>query len=368
MSAPLPDASPPQIDALTGLRGIAAWMVVFYHARLSLADWAPPLAIDLAAHGYLAVDLFFLLSGFVMWLNYAPRFAADGWRAAPRFWWKRFARIWPLHAAILLALVCFALIVLATGRDGSNYPFTELPLHLLLVQNWGLTPDLSWNHPAWSISTEAAAYLLFPFAVMAMRGKPLHPFVAIGVLLTLAATLHLAFASADAHDLGDRIAQLGLLRCVLEFGMGMMLAQLWQQGRDRSWGALVAAFTSAALLAAWIALTLPQVLAVPLVFSAALLMIALDRGVLSRFFASRPLVALGDWSYATYLAHFPLFILAKLLLAGEDLQVDTAGFAGYCLVLLALSAALYRWLEKPAQHYLNRASPRLAQRSAEPAK
>ncbi|MGB3797149.1 MAG: hypothetical protein WA957_12685, partial [Alteraurantiacibacter sp.] len=56
---PSPRKRMPHLAALTGLRGIAAWFVVFYHARLSLTDWMPAAGIAIAGKGYLAVDLFF---------------------------------------------------------------------------------------------------------------------------------------------------------------------------------------------------------------------------------------------------------------------------------------------------------------------
>src|SRR3569623_689059 len=107
-----------------------------------------------------------MLSGVVRWLNYGARIAQGGLSEAPRFWWKRFARVWPLHAAVLAGLALFALVLLVTGRDASHYPFAQLPLHLLLVQNWGFTHALTWNDPAWSVSTALGAYIVFPFDVL----------------------------------------------------------------------------------------------------------------------------------------------------------------------------------------------------------
>lgn len=354
MSAPAPV---PQLHALTGLRGIAAWLVVFYHARLTLVGWVPAPVIGWAGQGYLAVDLFFMLSGFVLWLNYGARLRASGLAGAPQFWWRRFARIWPLHGAIMAALVAFAMLLLATGRDTTNYPLAELPLHLLLVQNWGLTGDLSWNHPAWSISAEVGAYLLFPFAVLAVPWErlPALALVALGGALVLG--LHLVFALAGEPSLGGQIARLGLLRCLFEFAIGMVLANLWQAWKTHRGTSVACVIVGAALLAAGVELGAPQTLSVPTVFAVLLLALALDHGPLARLLASGPLRWLGDVSYATYLVHFPLFIVAKMVLVGDDLRLGPSGFAAYLAVLLALSGALYRWLEKPTQRALNRAWP-----------
>lgn len=351
-----------QLHALTGLRGLAAWWVVLYHLRLSLADLLPPGAIAVLGTGYLAVDLFFLLSGFVMWLNYGHRIAAGGKREIARFWWRRFARVWPLHAAILALLLPFALLLRITGRDGSGYPLAELPLHLLLIQNWGLTTDLSWNHPAWSISTEAAVYLLFPVMVLGLARKRLAPAACLALLAVLATALHGLFAVTGQGSLGDAIPQLGLWRCLVQFAMGAVLCQLWEHWRGRS-GKAAGALAAAALFLAGRWLGMPETASLPLAFAGLLLALALDEGPLARFLARRGPRWLGDVSYATYLAHVPLLVLLKLLFVGEDLQLSWMDLALYVLALLALSAALHRWLEKPAQSWLQQHPPLFGFRS-----
>ncbi len=347
----------PHLLALTGIRGLAAWWVVFYHARLSLAEWMPDWGMAVAAKGYLAVDLFFMLSGFVMWLNYGERLRAEGAAGAPAFWWRRLARIWPLHLAVLGGMILFALVLLATGRDMSNYPLAELPLHVLLLQNWGLTSELTWNHPAWSISTELGAYLLFPLAVVAVRWEAWRPWALLAGVGLLALALHGVFVLAGASELGDQITRLGLIRCVLQFGIGMLLANLWLAWKEKGGMALACAISSAISLAALLVWGTPETLVVPLAFATLLLALALDSGPVARLLSTRPLVWLGDASYATYLVHFPLLVLLKLVAVDDSLQITPLAFATYLLVLLALSGGLYRWLEKPAQKWLNARDP-----------
>ena len=353
--------STPHLAALTGLRGIAAWFVVFYHARLSLTEWMPQFAIAIAAKGYLAVDLFFMLSGFVMWLNYGPRLRAQGLAGAPAFWWRRLARIWPLHAAVLGALVVFALVLLVTGRDMANYPLAQLPLHVLLVQNWGLTPDLTWNHPAWSISAELGAYLLFPLAVAAVRWEAMRPLAllaGVGLAIAIAARRLCAGRCRDAGRT-DTTAGAGALhhRVRHRHDVGQPVAGVaWTAGdgsrRDDDRRAGICCHVAGRSVA--------ETLALPLAFAALLLALALDNGPASRLLSARPLVWLGDVSYATYLVHFPLLILLKLAVVGDDLQIAPGFFAAYLLVLLALSGALYRWWEQPAQSWLNSRMPKPA--------
>lgn len=348
----------PRLDALTGLRGLAAWLVVLFHARLLLTGWLPAPVVDLVAHGYLAVDLFFILSGFVMWLNYGPRLRAEGLRGAPAFWWRRVARIWPLHIAILAAMIGFALLLLATGRDMAGYPLAELPLHIMLVQNWGLTEALTWNHPAWSISTEMGAYLLFPFLVLAARWENLRAALLVLVIVACAAVLHLIFRAAGEASLGGQIPRLGLLRCLMEFAIGVMLANIWHLWRGKAAAPVLLVIAGGALLGLTKAALLPSTFALPLAFGALVLALALDSGPAARVLGAPMLRWLGDVSYATYLAHFPLLIVWKLVFLETDLALSQLSFAAYCGVLLALSAGLFVWLEKPAQRRLNRALPR----------
>ena len=68
----------PELNPLTSVRGLFAWMVVLYHLRLACAGWLEPGVVAVLAKGYLAVDFFFLLSGFVIWLNYGERLGRRG--------------------------------------------------------------------------------------------------------------------------------------------------------------------------------------------------------------------------------------------------------------------------------------------------
>ena len=357
----------PQLDALTGIRGIAAWFVVLFHVRFSLATLVPPGTVAMLGKGYLAVDLFFMLSGFVMWLNYGARLRQGGMGEVRAFWWRRFARIWPLHAAILTCLVPFALVLLATGRNGGNYPFPELPLHYLLVQNWGFTQHLSWNHPAWSISTEMAAYILFPVLALGLPWERLRPPLLIGGAAALCLALHLLFALNGETGLGVRVEIFGLPRCLIEFSLGMVLCRFWQQCEGRRVAAWLAGAMGAGAIALGLYAALPETAFLPAAFALLLLALALGQGPVSALLGSRPLRWLGDISYSTYLVHFPLFVLFKLLFVGPSLQLGWAGLAAFLALVLAASALLYRLLEKPAQRWLNRHPPRVARVHQQPA-
>jgi len=348
----------PRIEALTGLRGIAAWLVALYHVRLTLGGWLPESAIAALAKGYLAVDLFFLLSGFVLWLTYAERFQRDGSRFYVRFLWRRLARVWPLHLLILGAFVGYALLLTIVGRpDQVNHPFYRLPLHILLVQNWGFTEQLRWNHPAWSISAEFAAYLLFPWIVIGLRLHRWRSAALVAGFGGLGLALHLIYASAGHQRIGDVITELGLVRCLIEFSMGMILSVLWQRGHGRSKPLMAAGGYLGVMLIAT-AFGLVETLAAPALLGLLLLCVALSPDRWTGWLARGPIHYLGTISYATYLAHYLLFILFKHAFVGPDLAVGPIGLAAFLGLLLLVSAALYHGWERPTQAWLNARAPR----------
>src|SRR5580698_4630391 len=107
-----------EIKALTSLRGIAAMMVVMQHFSATAQEHSQSVIPSLVPHGYIAVDLFFVLSGFIMAYTYLDDFRSRGWQAFPTFIMKRVARIVPLNTfAVLLVLILGAVSSILIGRD-----------------------------------------------------------------------------------------------------------------------------------------------------------------------------------------------------------------------------------------------------------
>lgn len=346
------------LPTLTGVRGIAALAVLFYHIRGAMAGFAPDWIIAVLARGYLAVDLFFVLSGFVLWWNYRDQFRDQGARAAPHFILRRFARIVPLHIAILTAIALFAAILLASGREpGPKYPFVALPAHFLLVQSWGFTDSATWNIPAWSISAEWAAYLLLAAAGGWLVRLRVGPWSFPVLVVAIAAGLGGWYAARGFADIGANIPATALIRCLAGFGLGIILCQWWSAERERRRGNLVI-FGTAAGLAAAAALLLAtgwsQPAAIP-VAMVAVVILALQAST-----AARPLLSgttaqwLGDVSYAVYLSHYFLWILFKLFFVDDPANVHPAGIAAFVLLTLAISHLLYRYLEVPGRRIVQR--------------
>lgn len=343
----------PELRALTSVRGIAAWLVVLFHIRGSIAG-LPPVVAGVIAKGYLAVDFFFLLSGFVIWLSWGEKLRSGGLGAVPGFLHKRIARIWPLHLFMLGCTVMLVVALLATGRhDGAEYPFDLLPLHVLLMQNWGFTQRLAWNDPSWSISAEMGAYLLFPLLTMAIDWRRIPTAAILSAILALVLILNAVFAASGGGSLGADIARLGLIRCVIEFAIGTAVCAVFLRWRDRpSRPAIVASMIGVGLGAFWHA-GLPEPLAVPLLFATVLFVLALTSGMRGNPLEGRVLHYLGEISYATYLGHFVLFVVFKLLLVRDVNDVPAALIALYLGIVLIASILLYHMVERPAQRYVN---------------
>lgn len=344
------------LPALTGIRGLAAWFVVLYHIRVGAVPYLPAEASFVLSKGYLAVDLFFMLSGFVLWLNYSTRLRRDGFGAVPKYLARRVARIWPLHLFILALTVVYASLVAATGElNAVHYTWEELPLHLLLVHNWGFTGGLTWNDPSWSISGEVAAYLLLPLIVLAVDWRRISPALAIAALLLLALLLSAVMGWNGAMILDRDIPRFGLLRAVTEFTMGTIICALWQRWRfgSRPAAILAGALVAAALLLGFAA-GAPETLVVPLFLAALLLALALTADRSGNPLAARPIHYLGEISYSTYLVHFLLYIVFKILFVDDPANVSPVLTGFFLLLTFLASVALYHGVERPAQRALNR--------------
>jgi hypothetical protein len=152
------------IPALTGIRAVAALLVLSLHCDQSLpiglSAILPPVA-----RGYLGVDLFFILSGFIITHVYVKSLARPKIGAVCVFLWHRFVRLYPIHLAALAGLAAIVGAATSFGVRLNNpqaWSPVEMGWQLTLLHAWGVTNVVGWNTPSWSISAEWFAYLLFP--------------------------------------------------------------------------------------------------------------------------------------------------------------------------------------------------------------
>ena len=357
-----------EIRSLTGLRGIAAVLVMLYHLAPS-APGAP--AGRLLAHGYLWVDLFFILSGFV--LAYAQAGSLRE-RCTPQryatFLLSRIARIYPLYALVTLGS---AALLLARPVHPGEPLLGQLVLNLLMVQSWGVAASL--EGAAWSVSTEWCAYLLFPLllglTVLSSRRDAwltgLLAAVTLAILARSAGPFGFAGqARSGPLDLYSAASPAPLLRCLAEFSLGLLAfrcAAWLALTRAVGWSGSGALVVAALLLAA---LCRPGLdLAVVALFVLLIIALAQRRGALSEALGSIVPVRLGRWSYSIYLLHGKFGHLAgtlRGLLArrAPSLPASLASLAAASAVALAVigcSALCHAAVEQPLRRLVLRSQP-----------
>jgi len=351
-----------EIRSLTGLRGVAALTVFFAHTLETLREQGfalyPPVIVErLFLSGGRQVDIFFVLSGFILAATYKSWFDS---RIEPAAYWKflqrRFARIYPLHAAILIgtiALVAGAKLTQAPTRFGlDRFEFSTLPQHFLLIHAWNLfgEGEGQWNPPSWSISVEALAYLLFPLMLISSRGWREHrPWLLLGLTVLVGAAIN-----SQMHWGIYGIAALG--RGLTEFALGCAVANL-VDSRTAHWlqtttGSLLAA----AVVIIGFALTPDTSFAIGLV-TAPLLLSLLAANPVSRAIGSPVVYFLGEISYSVYLGHFILSSMFYRLISVAWMKLNwwhaVIGIVGITVFVLAISTLTYYTIERPARDYLS---------------
>ncbi|MBW8724665.1 MAG: acyltransferase [Inquilinus limosus] len=363
MAEASPRSQQQYFPALTALRGIAALCVVVFHysvgsfPNLHLTD-----TTFFVGKSYLFVDLFFALSGFILMHVYGRSFA-DGPSKATLgpFLQARLARLYPLHLVLLGGFVLLELVKLAVGQGafGGSHTLATLPGSLLLLNAAGLYDTITWNGPSWSISAEWIVGLAFPLLVpVVARLRP------SGLLLLYVATLA-GFALLSAgpqHDL-DLTSDWGVPRCFLGFTGGMALYRVWRDGAPRWMATDAAALAAAAGIVLAMHLNMRGVFIMPL-FGLLILCLAQNTARVGRALGTRPMIFLGEISYAVYLAQILLLDSVHLgwrLATGHE--IEDAGFSALQSVgmialmiaaLLPLSILLHRRVEVPARGWLRR--------------
>lgn len=353
-------STPRRFEALDSLRGICAILVVMFHMPVAShwRDWG------LVQHGYLFVDYFFVLSGFVIAHAYAGRLKSP--RDAGRFMVRRLGRVWPLHVLMLLAFVGLELARLWFHIDGA-VPFERdrsveaIVANLLLVQAWHVLPSLTWNGPSWTLSAEVACYLIFAGLVLLAPRR----FRWIGaVLAVIGGIIVLTCARRWMNTTYD----FAVPRAVYGFFLGCLLQGVWTRiPRLKGLAATVLEITAVVALCVFIGwATGPFTVAVTLIFLAVVWVFAGEEGAVSRMLDHPTPVTLGRWSFAIYMVH--MFVLTVLMIVARKIEWVPGGrridFGSVWIndlfalalfgVILLLAIAAHHGVERPAQRLIDR--------------
>src|SRR5258708_795276 len=313
MRAKYPSSAAQYVPALTGIRALAALLVLGMHTEQNVPAGLDSL-LPFFARGYLGVDFFFVLSGFIITHVYFASLASPSRSAVQIFLWHRLIRLYPVHITVLAGLLAIVSLAHGAGFTFNNpqeWQWNELLWQLTLLHAWGVTAIPGWNVPSWSISAEWFAYLLFPLlapALMRIRGRGIALLVAVAALAATA----LLFATANWR-LNTWVGAPALTRVFGEFLCGAALCRAialshklpLPRGDILATGAFVAFLIGASAglqdfaLVALLALTI--------------LGTALSSGHARRILGSRALVWLGEISYSVYMVHFPVLIIIRRL-------------------------------------------------------
>jgi peptidoglycan/LPS O-acetylase OafA/YrhL len=366
-----------EIKALTGLRIIAAVWVVLFHFRPMLSDASPGFRDALAPVlncGAQGVDLFFILSGFVLTWNYLDRMGQSfSIRGTLHFLWLRLARVWPvylvtLHLAALLVILSLHVghVPLPEVRDLTAISYVR---QILLVQLWfqPFFDGSSWDGPAWSISAEWLAYLLFgPLVLMVLRMERATRARGL-ILLAVAASLPpvvLLLASGQFYTPWS-----WLPRIVTQFTAGALACAAVRRLRPTERTRRVAGYLSLLLIAGLVGILyvldahpisgvvdsggVVDVLFVPLVIT-----LAIGVGSLPRVLSTRVLVYGGEISFCLYMVHELVHTAWGWAVLQFELTPQDNPWKWNVIALLAIAAGisvlLYHFVEEPARRWMRR--------------
>lgn len=351
-----------EIKALTGLRFIAACWVLTAHFQPVLqtlwpsADMFQPLARD----GNMGVDLFFILSGFILIYNYRQSFRTINSERYLQFLGLRLARIYPVHLFTLGLFVAFVALDRLGGAPSHHeegvFTLAGFVKHMFLVQSWGLGDSATWNQPAWSLSAEWFAYLFFPFLAWGLLR-----FGSVR-LLTGAVIIGAPLGFLLLNSLETLPPFLPLLRISVTFTLGCLLgiAYLEDVGAGRRGWSAIATASVVGIVAA--SLLLPDTCCaeygtvIPLM---AVLIFSLARstGPPASWLSSQTAMFWGGASYALYMTHWFVLAAGRTLLPpgafdASPLAVRTLVVFSYLAALFGMAASTFMFIERPARRRL----------------
>ena len=302
--------------ALDGLRGVAILAVVAFHGE-----------VPLARGGFLGVDAFFVLSGFLITSLLYEEWRRTGTIRLRAFYARRAFRLLPALFVLLVALFAYAMNI--PWLDQRRRLLAEIVFTLLYVANWAqaleLVPSLDFLSHAWSLAIEEQFYLVWPLGLLLVLRARLRPRHAIA-LLTLAILASALLRARLWHGVGsfprvffgsDTRADAPLIGCLLALALAWWGLPVSRVGRllARATAAVASVgLLALAMRASWLAsymydggFTLVAVAVAAVILGA----LSAPHGIVGRVLATSVLVGLGRISYGVYLWHWPVFLALR---------------------------------------------------------
>ena len=365
------------IPSLTALRGIAALLVMAMHFDSMVVHLQFSPSSRFLGNAYLMVDLFFIMSGFILMHVYSGSFSQSlGWTDYVSFLRARLARIYPLHVVMLAIIVIVYYSHVNPYMSGTLASLIHNPsaliTHLFLCQSFGVHNIFTWNPPSWSISAEWFSYLLFPLLFIFVKKQGTRGWMMLG-LMSLVLYLSVVYWVPRSHvpwnlpneqDVNVTF-EFGYLRGLAGFICGMMCYPLFKHKTVHSFlkadvlGGVCLVVAAYLLNGAW-----HDLLYIPL-FMLLVLTVAANQGLLRKLWLLPALQFIGTISYSIYLTHYMLILcvgIPLLDLTGHPYtgpgSVSLPLYASipyvmvFTLVVILFSWFTYTYVEKPLRNLL----------------
>ncbi len=352
------------LQAIEGLRAIGAFSVAISHS------WDSPIRASAWFNGsFLVVDMFFVLSGYLVTMVHAER--ATSWRHGGGMIANRLGRLYPTHILLLGILLLLlnlkrglSLLLGALGVDAGMTPISEQPeifdlgyflLTITLLHGVGIDDSDLFNFASWSISAEFWAFVTLTCCFVLTRDRRRR--IALGcavVALCIGFYLSRWWQPATHQFDSSMLLDRNLARSVMAYFVGMLAfevrRQYLQQLGDRAIQVLQAIALVAIVLVIcnqpW--LFMSQVWSLP-IWAALIISLSYDRGWAVKLLGCAPMVWLGERSYGMYMVHSVVIIMIKhrVLMIGIP-WVRTTMLLPYLIAVVVLGHLIHRYVEMPA--------------------
>lgn len=352
---------------LDGMRGIGACVIAFFFHYIHFLSDSNGLLVysnhplyflfpNLVEYGWLAVELFLLLSGMTFATFYETRIH-DKIVTGKQFFIARFSRIYPVYCSILLATVVIQLVyqgLVFENFHTQNNTLFNLFLSLLLMQSWGISDGGAFNQPTWTLSVEVLCYVIFYLVCRKIR-KPIYSYIVLflltivlfrnGFIIDLVArglaVFFLGAISAHALPKLSKICQNKNIRIIVNilFVLSIIIGYLFWNRKNDLFGQSILEIGIAVSVFCFI----------PAIY------LIINIPVLNKLFQLKPLEWLGKVSFSIYIIHFPVQTLLDLLnrqfLIGFDYK-SVSFWLGYVLVSISVAIVVHYYIELPAKAWL----------------
>lgn len=352
-----------QINQITFTRFIAALSVVFFHyGSHTLPNSLPWLKESITA-GPIAVNYFYVLSGFIMAIAYY-QVKPDSALSKKRYWVARFARIYPVY------LIALLLMAVASFSDLMLKPLA-LPLHLTMLQSWFTSYPMTLNNPGWSLSVEAFFYLCFPFLLILINRTGLKFLIPLTLICWLITQYILLtginspeyIANSALHD----FVYYNPLMHINAFLMGLICGVIFKKNAGKiaparpiwlfgSLFLIIALLEARPLIESIIGLKIAYTngLIAPAFLLFIWLLASSNKGKVQQYLSHPLLILLGEASFSLYILQKPVFGLYNKLLEKRLNLGEVADFYIALILLIIISIGSYKFFETPARSLINR--------------